>query len=153
MILGGGIFDAENELYLYRVLKFVIPAYLLVAGIFFVIHDYAKIHLVHEDKGFFFRPFWQSFQLVFRNFIPFFLLSLINVVTFTGLTILYWLLSKPALDNPTAIHISFALGQVFLFARIGHKLLNLASATILYKKIMVEEASNEHVEPPVTVVA
>ena len=152
-ILGGGIFDAENELYVYRVLKFIIPAYLLVAGMFFVVQDYAKVHIIHQDKGFLFRPFWQSFGLVFKNFLPVFLLALLNVLTFSCFTLLYWLLSKPALDNSTAIHISFIIGQAFLFARIGTKLLNLASTTILYKKLMMEKEPRQNNEPPAAIIA
>ena len=152
-IPGGGLFDAPNELYFYRSLKIILPIYLFIAGLLFTIQDYAKVHIIHTDKGFFIRPFWESFRMVFKHFIPVLLLALLNGLTFAALALMYWMLSKPALTNSTAITISFFVGQTFLFIRIGTKLLNLASATILYKNIMVKKEANDNKEMPSPLIA
>lgn len=131
--------DWDTEIFMYDTLKIAIPIYLVFASIFFMIHDYAKIHMVHQDKGFLMFPFWQSFGLVFKNFFPTFFLYLLNLLTVLGILAAYLFFNPSTTETSGAIALSFAIGQAFIFARIGTKLLNLGSATLLYQDIMVEE--------------
>ncbi len=134
-MVGGDIGDLDSELVFYEYLRTLIPIYIIVASIFFMIHDYAKVHMVHEDKRFLFLPFWQSFGLVFKHFLSTFSLYWLNLFTFGGVVFAYVLLNRPA-DSSSAILYTFLIGQAFIFARIGTKMLNLASATIYYQEEM-----------------
>lgn len=143
--------DWDTEVFMYDTLKIAIPIYLFFASIFFMIHDYAKIHIVHQDKGFLMVPFWQSFGLVFKNFFPTFFLYLLNLLTFIGILAAYLFLNPSATETTEAITLSFAIGQAFIFARIGTKLLNLGSATLLYQNIMVKHEIIETEEKEVLI--
>jgi len=131
--------DWDTEVFMYDTLKMAIPIYLFFASIFFMIHDYSKIHVVHQDKGVLTFPMWQSFGLVFKNFFPAFFLYLLNLLTVIGLLAAYLFLNPSTTETESTIALSFAIGQAFIFARIGTKLLNLGSANLLYQDIMVEK--------------
>lgn len=133
----GGFEVMETEVGYIDLLKVLVPVYLLVASWFFMVHDYAKIHLVHRDEGFIFKSFWQSFPLVFGNFFNTFFLYLLNALTFVGVVALFYYLNKMVIaDNPVGIASAFLLGQGLVLGRIAVRLLNLASATLVYKGIM-----------------
>ncbi len=136
--VGGNIGDLDSELVLYQYLRLWVPLYVIVASIFFMIHDYTKVHMVHEDKRWLTLPFWQSFGLVFRHFLSTFSLYWLNLFTFLAVGYVYFLLNRPA-DSSSGICYTFLIGQAFVFARIGTKLLNLASATVFYKNQMRRE--------------
>lgn len=106
----------------------LLPIYLLISTVFFMIQDYAKIHVVATDKSILFQPILQAFKWVFKNFSQTFLLYLLNLLTFGLLFFIYW-----QLDGGNAILAAFLIGQFFILTRIGTKLLNLASATELYQ--------------------
>ena len=128
-LTAGGLERFHNEGEILQIGLIILPFYFLVATIFFMIHYYAKIHLVATDKNFLFQPIKQAFGWVFKNFSQTFLLYLLNLLTF-GLFFFIYL----QLDGGTAILAVFLIGQFFVLARIGTKLLNLASATKLYQQ-------------------
>ena len=134
-LVDGDIGDLESELELYQYLRICVPIYLMVASVFFMIHDYAKVHMVHEDKRFLFLPFWQSFGLVFKHFLSVLSLYWLNLLTLAGLIFAYISLNRPA-DSAFAIWYTFLIGQAFVIGRVGMKLLNLASATVYYQENM-----------------
>ena len=127
-LTAGGLDRFHNEGTIIRRAFYVLPFYLLVATIFFMVHDYTKIHVVATDKSLLFRPIMQAIRWVFKNFSQTFLLYLLNLLTFGIFFFIYW-----KLDGGNAILSIFLIGQFFLLARIGTKLLNLASATALYQ--------------------
>jgi len=127
-LTAGGLERFHNEGDIIKRGLIILPLYLLVATIFFMIHDYAKIHVVATDKNLLFQPIRQAFGWVFKNFSQTFLLYLLNLLTFGLLFFIYL-----KLDGGTAIFAVFLIGQFFVLARIGTKLLNLASATELYQ--------------------
>lgn len=129
ILTAGGLERFHNEGDIIQRGLMVLPFYLLVATIFFMIHDYAKIHVVATDKNLLFQPILQAFGWVFKNFSQTFLLYLLNLLTFGLLFFIYW-----KLDGGTVILAVFLIGQFFVLARIGTKLLNLASATELYQQ-------------------
>lgn len=128
MLTSGGLERFHNEGEIIRRGLIILPIYLFFATIFFMIHDYAKIHVVATDKGIVFRPILDAFKWVFRNFGQALLLYLVNLLTFA---ILFFIYLK--LDGGSAILAIFLIGQFFVLGRIGTKLLNLASATELYR--------------------
>lgn len=124
-----GLARFESEKPIWNIGYIVFGIYLFLATIFFMIHDYAKIHIVHVDRHLLVQPFWQSIQLVLKNFPQVFLLYLLNLATFALLYFLYWNIQTGA------ILLTFLIGQIFIFLRVGMKLLNLGSATALYQEI------------------
>ncbi len=127
-LTSGGLDRFHNEGEIVRRGLMILPVYLLFATLFFMIHDYAKIHVVATDKRIVFRPILDAFKWVFRNFGQAILLYLANLLTFA---ILFFIYLK--LDGGSVILAIFLIGQFFVLARIGTKLLNLASATQLYR--------------------
>ena len=135
---GLSIFQMETELELVRPLYFILPIYLLVAAVFFMVQDYAKVHIVQADESLLTRPIRQAFGLAFRNFGPFFLLYLLNIASLLVLFGIYWWISSrfQATSGGTIAGL-FLLGQAFVAGRIGLRLLNLGSATYLYQKATI----------------
>ncbi len=129
-LTSGGLERLHNEGEIIERGLIVLSIYLFFATIFFMIHDYAKIHVVATDKKMVFRPILDAFKWVFRNFGQAFLLYLLNLLTFG---ILFFIYLK--IDGGSAILAIFLIGQFFVLARIGTKLLNLASATKLYRSL------------------
>ena len=147
-----GLEAVESEAEIINAVKYMLPIYLIVATIFFMIQDYAKIHVVHKDPNWLFFPFWRSFSIVFGNFSKTFPLYLLNILTFALIFSLFWYFRMSTnMENGSEIAMTFALGQVFIFGRIGTKLINLGSATLMYQGIMevrLEGASFEEEEEP-----
>ena len=138
---GFAVFQMETEFELVRPLYFILPIYLLVAVAFFMVQDYAKVHVVQVDEALLTRPIRQTFGLVFRNFGPFFLLYLLNIASLLLLFVGYWWVAgRIQVASGATIAIAFFLGQAFLSGRVGLRLLNLASATYLYQKVISLDA-------------
>ncbi len=139
-----GLDGLKSEVQLINALKIMLPVYLLVASLFFMVQDYAKIHVVHRNPNWLFFPFWQSFSIAFGNFWKTYPLYLLNALTFAIIFVVFWYFRFSGnMDNMAMIAITFALGQAFIFARIGTKLLNLGSATLMYQSIVEEFPDRE----------
>ena len=123
-LTAGGLDRFNSEAEIYKRGMFLLPFYAIIATIFWMIQDYAKVIMVAEDSSLF-RSLRAGIRFVFKNFIPTFLLYLINLLVFGLLFYLYW-----KIPTGDAFVLAFILGQVFLFLRIGTKLANLASASI-----------------------
>ncbi len=127
-LTAGGLERFHNEGEIINRVLMILPFYLLFATFFFMVHDYAKIQVVATDKGFLFQPIKNAFAWVFKNIGQSFLLYLLNLLTFGILFFIYL-----QLNGGNVILAIFLIGQFFVLARIGTKLLNLASATKLYQ--------------------
>jgi len=127
-LTAGGLerFHNEGEIINRAIIVFLF--YSAFATFFFMVHDYAKIRVVTTNKKWLFQPIRQAFGWVFRNLGQSFLLYLLYIITFGILFFIYLLL-----DGGTAILAIFLIGQFFVVARIGTKLLNLASALALHE--------------------
>lgn len=136
MGIGSSLLELDTEESIIRAGRIILPLYLLAAVLVFMLHDYAKIHVVQVDQRWLFRPIWQAIRLVFRNFGKVALLYLLNVASFLLLTGLYWWLS--GLVKGGGIGGIFLFGQAFVIGRIGLKLVNLGSATWLYQQFPVD---------------
>ncbi len=129
---GLDIFGMETELELVRPLYVLLPVYLPVAAAFFMAQDYAKVHLVQNEQAGLFRTIGQAFRLAVRNFGSFYFLYLLNIASLLILFAIYWWVGTLF---QSGIALLFFWGQAFVFGRIGLRLLNLGSATYLYRKI------------------
>ena len=129
-------FNMESEKQILDALTILVPIYIFVFTVISLIHDYAKIHVVHRSPRFLFKPFFEAFDLVFRNFGKFFFLYLLNILTFLACLGIYWLISSlPGVKTMIGVFLTFLIGQLFIIGRIIIKLVNLSSATYLYKWI------------------
>ena len=132
-LTAGGLqrFNSEAEIYTRAMILF--PFYSFFALLFFMIQDYAKVMVVNEDVSFF-KAVGRGIGFVVKHFFATFLLYLLNALVFGLLFYLYWQLS-----TENAVLIGFLIGQLFLLFRIGTKLTNLASATVLYDRLMANK--------------
>lgn len=114
----------------------LVPLFIIFSSILMMVHDYAKIQVVHSSSKWLFRPIKTAFQLTFRHFFKTIGLYWFNLLTFIMVFAFYWLVKSniPA-DTGMGILMVFVLGQIFLLARIGIKLLNLGSATVMFQTI------------------
>lgn len=127
-------FEMESEAPIIRSLMILIPIYLLVVTIILMIQDYVKIQIVHQNGPLITSPIRQGFRFVFQNFRKCFGLYLLNLLTFGVFFGIYWILSNSfKSDNTPAILLFLLIGQIFIFARIGVRLLNLGSAMSLFQ--------------------
>jgi hypothetical protein len=128
-LTAGGLERFHNEAQIVQRGLIILPFYLFLATTMFMIQDYAKIHVVATERKLLFQPILQAFRWVFKNFFQVFSLYLLNLITFGLLFFIYW-----NLNTGSNILWIFLIGQIFIFTRIGTKLLNLASATIFYQE-------------------
>lgn len=131
MLTAGGFDNFDSEKYFWKVAYIILPIYLFVATIFFMIQDYAKIHIVSSDKTWITHPIRQAFLFVFKNFGKTLLLYLLNLLTFLIIFFIYWKINGPM--GPDSLGLAFIIGQAFIIFRIGSKLLNLGSAVALFE--------------------
>lgn len=59
----------------------------------------------------------------------------------------YWVKNVPISSSPVLL-LMLITGQAFVFARLGSKLLNLASATVMYQAI--RQRAGTELKPPIT---
>lgn len=121
---------------LYRSLVTIICVYLIFATLLVMLHDYTKIHIIHNEPQWLYRSMLETSQLVFKNFGATFGLYLLNLLTFLVLAGIYYLIREVIAPNSGwTILILLIIGQLFVMGRVGMKLLNLSSGISLYKKI------------------
>jgi hypothetical protein len=126
-------FELESELEIIRAAKLLLPIYLILATILFMIHDLAKIVLLHRDETWLTQTIRESFRLAFRHFFTFFPLYLLNVLAVVALTVIYYLLKQSITQIALwQVVIGFLLGQLYLFLRVGMKVVNLGALEALY---------------------
>ncbi|MEM1319828.1 MAG: hypothetical protein AAGG75_06195 [Bacteroidota bacterium] len=147
-LTGSGPGEFESELVLVSTFQVLAPIYLLLTALVLMVQDYIKVRIVREDPTFLTLPIWKSVGWVVRNLGSVFFLYLLNAVGFFLLAYAYWLYNKTGKINSGAtLLIAFVIGQLFVWLRIGSKLVNLASATILYER-SIPPAPPASPEPP-----
>jgi len=135
--LSGGLspFVLETDRDWVNAFKIILPFYLFFASLFMMLHDYAKIHIIHQGKSLLFQPIFQAIKMVFQNFFSCIFLYLLNFATFLLFFGIYYIVRNLLnADTMTSILLIFVVGQFFILARIATKLLNLGSATVLYQE-------------------
>ena len=127
-LTAGGLTRFNSEAELYKRGMLLLPFYGIIATVLWMIQDYIKVLMVDQDLSLL-RAIAQGIRFVFKNFMSTFLLYLVNLLVFGLLFYLYW-----QIPTGNAFVLAFVLGQVFLFFRIGTKLVNLASASIWHRR-------------------
>lgn len=128
VLTNGGLERFYSERMIYQRAVVVFAIWSLVANVFWMVQDYAKVIMVHDDASLF-ASIGRAFKFVFKNFGRTFLLYLLNFLTFALVFWLYW-----RTPGANALALSLVIGQLFLLFRIGCKLLNLGTATIWYNE-------------------
>ncbi|MEL6638493.1 MAG: hypothetical protein AAFR05_17185 [Bacteroidota bacterium] len=143
----GGFAAMGSEVGYLELLQVLVPIYLLLASWMFMVQDYAKVILVDRDRLLVFRTFWGSFGFTFRYFFHTFFLYLLNAATFIGLVALFYFGRQQVVaDTAPGIGLTLLLGQAFVLGRILTRLLNLASASLLYHGLMDKRREKEATE-------
>lgn len=133
-----------SEIAFFQGLKIFATIYGVLALLLFMVQDYAKIGIVHQEERSVFQTFWSSFRLTLSNWRSTLPLYLLNGFIFMIIFGIYWWISGyfHPVDTGWKIVLTFLLGQLFLIARIGCKLLNLGSATVLYELSIDNQTKN-----------
>lgn len=131
-----GTVDTSCDKCIMHTILMLAPLFVILSSILMMVHDYAKIEVVQSDEKLLFQPIKNAFRFTFRHFFKTLSLYWLNILTFVVTFGLYWLAKTnlPA-DTGSGIVMVFILGQIFLLLRIGLKLLNLSSATVMYQRI------------------
>jgi len=139
-----GFDGLENELSFYRMLKFSFVIHLILAVLIAMISDYTKVRLVKEGRDSVFKELIPSCKFVFRNghrTIPMYLMYLI---TFFLLSAGYWWLSERiGMQTFSAILIVLFLQQLYVFIRVGMKLMNLGSICAMHEAILLRDRKKD----------
>jgi hypothetical protein len=122
----------ESDVQFLWYLRIVLPIYLFVALVIAIIYDYVKIHVVMQDANPMTKAFGAGVRFVSRHFGSVLLLYGINLIILAAMFFIYTLIKHfiPGASG-SGILIGFLLSQLFLFGRIGVKLLVLSSANAL----------------------
>jgi len=128
ILTDGGLDRFHSEASIYRRAVIIFCIYSVIASIFWMIQDYAKVAMVQEDRSLI-SSIGAGFRFVFRNFGSTFFLYSLCLLTFGLIYILYW--RTPGISS---VGLAFFIGQAFLLYRICTKLLNLASASLWYEQ-------------------
>ena len=115
--------------------RWMIPLLLLVHIIIAMVHDFIKVAIVQTDAYSMHKMIRERSSWIFRHFFSCFGLYLINIIV-AGLFLLIHRQIQMVFPGVTAIGIllSFLVAQVFIFLRVGFKLVNFASINALYHK-------------------
>ena len=108
-------------------------AFLALLGACNLIFDYAKVRAVVEDRRSMLAALLAAVRFVRRNSAAAVQLYLMNVALFAGVLGVYALAAPGAGSAGPSMWIAFAIGQLYLLARLGVKLLFWASGTALFQ--------------------
>ena len=114
---------------------YIFVACVPILAFFAMWRDYAKIILVKRNS-LEFKPITTAFRFVIKNFRKAYGLYLFVWLIFGILFLVnYWITTSFAVNSTGTIWISFLLSQIFVIIRLGLKLVNLSSATLLYESV------------------
>ena len=125
----------DSELVIYARGRMALVGYLLIGGMGFMLHDYAKVALIHQEEPKVFEAVKAGFRCLRRAFAAASVLYLLYFLVFLALTAIYWNFSGDDLNSTSmSIWLTFLLGQLFIFFRIGLKIHNLTTASLLFQE-------------------
>ena len=138
--------NVANEITFVRIGAILVVLHLFLATFIATVSDYTKVRLIKEDRSAVLKESLASFHWVrhyFRNTYPIYLLNILTVVV---LVLTYWFFeSKIGMVSTFTIFVLFLIQQLFLFLRLGVKLMDLAAATAMYTDI--QNKSKKSAEP------
>ena len=138
---GSNIFEIESDALYIAKMKTLFPIYIILALLWSLIHDYAKLY-VSDVKGFWFtNEVASAFKMTFKKILSTFGIYLIKILFFCFLTLIYWTIRiNFPLNTGSNILIVFILGQLFLIGRMYLRIWHLASANHFYENHMQHES-------------
>lgn len=143
-VVQSGFESLENELSFYRIVKITVVIHLLLAILIALISDYTKVRLVKEGRTSVFKELLPSIRFVFRNFHRTIPMYLLYIVTFGLVSVGYWWLSERiGMKTMSAILVVFLLQQLYIFFRVGTKLMNLGSICAMHEAILLRDRKRE----------
>jgi hypothetical protein len=127
--------EMESDVQFLWYLRIILPIYLFAALVIAIMHDYVKIHVVTQDANPMTQAFGAGVRFVIRHFGSVLLLYGMSLIILLAMFLLYTQIKHliPGSSGP-GILIGFLLSQLFLFGRIGVKLLIISSANALIKE-------------------
>jgi len=132
IIQGGDGQKLESEGIIFIAAKIMIPIYLLVAAIFLMWQDYAKLQVVEEDSKMINGSILNAYRFIKTNFRATYGLYLLNWLGAVLIFGIYWLITnKMEINSANTIWIAFALSQIYVLVRIILKVQNLVSIQVL----------------------
>ncbi|PSR10776.1 MAG: hypothetical protein DA408_20765 [Bacteroidetes bacterium] len=125
----------DNEGIITACLRWLVPLYLLVAALVFMVQDYAKLMLIQGEYRWIWPAVKKAFSFNRRHFRQTYGLYLLNM-GLLGLLLggNYYLSTAFQVTTTPTILLSFVLSQLFVLARYGLKVINLGSAVVLVEK-------------------
>jgi hypothetical protein len=123
--------DVERTALVWRVTLYALFGALLIVTT--MVFDYAKIRAVVEDRRSMIGAFGAAMRFVSRHPAGTVALYLLNGLCFVLVLALYWLVAPGAGTTGVSMWTGFALGQLYLLARLLVKLLFLASQTAFFQ--------------------
>jgi len=142
----------ERTAFFYRFALYAVFGALLVAAN--VTFDYAKIRAVVEDRRSMIGAIAASLRFIRRHFSAVAGLYALNAVIFLAVLLLYALLAPGVGGTALRIWLGFAVGQIYLLARLWARLVFLASEASLFQGRLahagyVASAAARVPEPPI----
>ncbi len=129
----GGLDYFTSEAAIFFRAKLCFFLYGFFALFFFMVHDYAKVMVVKNNRRLVFQDFWGAFKFVIKNIKITFGLYLLLFVLFVLTSILYGIADNFIHRMGIPSLILFLIGQVYVLLQIGFKLMNLGSVVWVMK--------------------
>ena len=130
---GGSTDHLVSELEWLNTLKVMVPVYLLFATLIALLHDYAKVMVVYQNEKWLKQPILGAVRFVKKHLPQAFLLYLLNLLIFLAALGIYFVINRAIPGNSTGnLLVLLLIGQLFIFVRVGMKLVNMGSAVNLY---------------------
>ncbi len=123
--------NVERTAFLVQLALYVVFGLLIAAAS--LIFDYAKVRAVVEDRRSMLGSISAALGFIRRNYSAAAGLFVVNFVLFGGAVGLYAVLAPGAGGSGLSMWIAFAVGQLYILARLGVKLAFWASETALFQ--------------------
>jgi len=137
----GGLDYFTSEAAIFLRAKICLFFYVFFVLFFFMVHDYAKVMVVSNNRRSVFREFWGAFKLVVKNIRTTFGLYLLLFGLFVLISILYGLTDGLIHRMGIPSLVLFLTGQIFVLLQIGFKLMNLGSVVWVMKNVLTKNES------------
>ena len=133
----GGLspFEIDTDTGLIKRFQWSLILYAVLLSITMLWSDYSKVLIVKKDQKWIFNEMIEGLIFPFKQFkyaIPLFLLCAINLAI--AFALYYFLRSAFTMNSDLTIFLALILGQIFIFARVGIRLLRISCADQLIKQ-------------------
>ena len=135
----------ERTAFVIRVALYAV--FLGLAAFWNVVMDYAKIRAVVEDRYSMLGAFLAGWRFVVSHPLKTGGLYLLNALAFLAVILIYALIAPGAAGSGAVAWTAFAIGQVYLLARLAVKLAFYASQTSLFQRSLAHLAYTAAPEP------